>query len=346
MKLNDLKAPFIIADAGSNWCTTNNPSDNLIMAKRHIHDAAKAGCSAVKFQYFTDKELYGMEGPNKYHLPSDWLIDLAAYASSQSIEFMCTAFSEDGYRFINAFVNIHKVASSEMKHVEILKELARTNKPFLISTGGAHEQEVQGISQYLFGMAKEPRADFAFLECVANYPADPSDYNLKVLETKITVISENDEMAICPYIGVSDHTKSNVVALTSVGLGAKIFEKHFTAFDQAWAQTPDMPVSIGPVAMSQYVQDIKTAFKALGDGRKVPRGTEKDMTMRWRRRLKVIEPIKEGQILKFGKNFGIYRSIKEDAVAGPPEMWKAFDGLTVNKDLEPGDPVWHSTVEK
>lgn len=351
MKLNDLRKPFIICDVGSNWATNSNPTDNLIMAKRHIYDSAKCGADAVKFQFYTDKELYGMEGPNKYHLPSTWIIDLAAYAAENNIEFMCTAFSEDGYRFINAFVNIHKVASCEMKHVEILKELARTNKPFLISTGGANEGEVTACANYLYGMGKEPREDFAFLECVANYPADPSDYNLRVLEHK----DEIEDMVVKCYTGVSDHTKSNVVAITAVGLGATIFEKHFTAFDHPWGDhlyggddrqvmTPDYPVSIGPIAMTQYVRDIRQAFKSLGNGKKVAAGSEREMTLKWRRRLKVTESIKEGQILKFGKNFGIYRSITEDTTAGAPEHWQKFDGGIAKKDLEPGDPVWVTTV--
>lgn len=355
MKIKELNAPFIVGDVGSNLFTSQNPDDNLIMARRHIHDGAKCGLSAIKFQMFTDKELYGMEGPNRYRLPPEWLPDLAAYAATQGVEFMCTGFSPEGYNFIDAFVNVHKIASSEMKHVGILVEVAKTNKPVLISNGGAHEDEVRAITNFLFNLGKEPKDDFGFLECVANYPADPSDYNLRVLSEKVKVErqslnSEGTEWAVvCPYVGISDHTLTNTTASTSVGLGARVFEKHFSAFDHPWGddtiRTPDYPVSIGPIAMTQYVKDIRASFKALGTGKKVPRGTERDMTLRHRRRLKITQPTKRGDMLFFGKNFGAYRSLTEDPTAGPPEQHARFEEAVALKDLSPGDPVWDTTAQ-
>lgn len=362
MTLSDLKVPFVICDVGSNWKLTDNPSDNLVLAKRHIYDASKTGVNAVKFQFYSDKELYGFDGPNKYQLPANWIVDLAAYASEHGVEFMCTAFSPEGYDFINPFVNIHKVASSEMKHVEILKVLAGTNKPMLISTGGATEPEVQMISNMMLAMGKEPLKDFAFLECIAAYPAKVEDYNLRVLTHKHTLVRAHpnteavDELILCPYIGVSDHTTTHVLALTAIGLGATVFEKHFTSFPNQWGvdahanyvnhETPDSPVSIGPKDLRMYVSEIRQAYKSLGDGRKLNHPTENDMLLRYRRRLKITQPVKFGQHLKFGKNFGIYRSIKEDTVAGPPEMWQSFENGIAKMDLNPGDPVWVTTVDR
>lgn len=338
--IKNLPDPFIIADIGSNWKTANNPSDNLIMAKRHIHDAAKAGVDAVKFQLFTDRELYGMEGPNQWSLPKEWILDLAAYASDQNVEFMCTAFSPQGYAFLNPFVNLHKVASSEMKHVECLEILEAFGKPVLISTGAANQLEIDAVTNYF---CSKQNPNFGFLECIASYPAKPEDYNLSTLKQP-------------EFVGVSDHTKTDVVALTAVGLGARIFEKHFTVFDQPWGDhlygdeshrvsTPDYPVSIGPVAMTQYVRGIHQAKQCLGSGPKVGRPSEQDMVSRHRRRLKVIAPIKAGETLRFEENFGIYRSIKVDLEAAGPENWELFDQGVAKRNLEPGDPVWHGTVE-
>ena len=339
LKISDLEGPFVIADIGSNWKTSNDQSDNLIMAKRHIHDAAEAGVSAVKFQLFTDRELYGMDGPNQWSLPREWLPELASYAAQHSLEFMCSAFSKEGYREVDQFVNLHKVASAEMKAFPLYDWL---DKPVLISTGGAHASEVAALADLLAGdqilPGKEPGIDFAFLECVASYPAEPKDYNLRVIE----------DPAGWMYCGVSDHTKNDVVALTAVGLGARVFEKHFSTFDRAFGDfpsTPDYPVSIGPVAMAEYVSKLKQAFAALGDGRKMARPSELSMTMRWRRRLKVTEPVKKGDGLFYGKNFGIFRSIKEDPAAFGPESFRMFDNGTAKCDLAPGDPVWHETVE-
>lgn len=325
MKLSELPAPFIICDVGSNWKVTNNDTDNLIMAKRHIHDAKLCGVNAVKFQLFTNQELYGIPHniEHPYALPRKWIPELAAYCSQVGVEFMCSAFSKEGYDFIDPFVNVHKVASCEMKCRDMYEHL---EKPILVSTGGAHHNETEAI------MADK---DVGFLECVATYPADASDYNLKTLE-------------MFPYyMGISDHTLSDVVALTAVGLGATVFEKHFSVFEKSWAQdirTPDYPVSIGPSALASYTSRIRTAFSCLGDGRKVPRASERDITARHRRRLKVVKDIAKGESLLYGVNYGAYRSIADDLEAGGPEHYPLFNGKPALRDLKPGDPVWKTTV--
>lgn len=344
MKLQDLPKPFIIADVGSNWYNSPNESDNLIMAKRHIYDAQKCGVNAVKFQLFTNEELYGMSSPkpNQYSLPRSWIPELAAYCSQVGVEFMCTAFSPEGYQFIDPFVNYHKVASSEMKYLAAYRVLVGMKKPILISTGGAHESELFWLSELLQKERLQPGIDFGFLQCIAAYPAKEEDYNLNVLKRN-------------GYVGVSDHTKTNVVALTSVGLGVIIFEKHFASVLPTWGidpikvdykmhghMGPDIPVSIPPYEMTQYVQDIKKAFSALGHGRKMALPSERDMTMRHRRRLKVTAEIKTGDVLEYGKNFGAYRSIAEDGEAAGPEAEATFAGARAKKDMKPGDPVWFS----
>lgn len=349
MTIIDLPKPFIIADVGSNWKISSNESDNIAMAKRHIYDASVCGVNAVKFQLFTDEELYGMPGRDQWSLPKAWLPELAAYCAERSVEFMCTAFSPEGVFYVDPFVNIHKLASSEMKHVGMLDSLVRCGKPTLISNGGAHEDEVNAVAEYLYDRSGVPSdADFAFLQCVAAYPAQPADYNLRVLDATICVGHSEHDASYQLYAGVSDHTKSNVVALAAVGLGVSIFEKHFRAWPlyNTGPNTPDAGFSLDQREMRQYVEDIQEAFKALGDGKKTPRPSEQDMTLRYRRRLKVTKPIKEGEALAFGHNYGIYRSLTEDPIAGPPEAWKQFDGGVAKMNLEPGDPVWETTVER
>ncbi len=338
--VNALPYPFVIGDVGSNWKTSNNQSDNLIMAKRHIYDGARVGLSAIKFQLFTDKELYGYEGPNQWSLPKEWLPELAAYANQQGIEFMCTAFSLEGYQFVDQFVSIHKVASCEMKHVEILGTLAKFRKPILISTGGAHHTEIGMVDSFMkaFEFERLHFKNYAFLECVATYPAKPEDYNLK------TIQGQGCEGQY-PYAGISDHTKENVVALVALALGAKVFEKHFTAVELPGISTPDLPVSLNPLEMTRYVRQLLDGYLSLGDGVKRTRPSEKDIVTRHRRRLKVIAPIKQGEILKMNENFGIYRSLTIDCEAGAPEMWQKFQGGTAKKDLKIGDPVWTTTVQ-
>jgi sialic acid synthase SpsE len=325
--VTSLTYPYVIADVGSNWAVSGKHEDALFLAKRHIYDGALAGVSAVKFQLFTDRELYGMDGPDRYALPPSWLPELAAYATEKGVDFMCTAFSPKGYETVDPFVNTHKVASAEMKDREILEKVASLGKFALISTGGATGMECTSVAEFLEAGGFD---NFKFLECIAQYPASPEAYNLSILPR-------------FDFIGVSDHTVSEVIALAGVGLGAKVFEKHFNAVPGT--NSPDAAVSIGPAAMESYVRNIKRAYAAVADREKVPHPSEKQMTMQWRRRLKVTAPIKEGEKLEYGKNFGSYRSIYADAEAGPPEAYKFFEGRAAKRDLSPGDPVWKTTVD-
>jgi N,N'-diacetyllegionaminate synthase len=171
---------------------------------------------------------------------------------------------------------------------------------------------------------------FHFLECVAQYPAKPEAYNLGA------IIHPN-------FGGISDHTTGEAIACAAAALGAVFFEKHFNALPGNGS--PDAPVSIGPGAMKSYCRAIREVAGAVQPRVKVARAEEREMTTRWRRRLKVIAPVKKGELMRFNENFGIYRSMVDDCEAGPPMMWQRFQGKPAKADLAPGDPVWTSTVE-
>lgn len=348
--------PFIIADVGANWCRGNTDEAKLTLAKRHIYDAALCGVNAVKFQLFTDKELYGLEGGiNRYALPRHWIPELAAYAADQGVEFMCSAFSLDGYKYLDGFVNIHKVASAEMKHPEILKFLAGTGKPFIVSTGGAHFEEVDWLMQYLWE-CKAEMSQLVLLECAPSYPAQADEYNLNMLKRSYSAkrtVKKTDGTEVetewmgRPVLGVSDHTScGNQVALAAVGLGATVFEVHFDALAHFTVKqsTPDTKASVCVGGLCDFVYDLRTAFEALGDGIKRG-GRQRDFTLRHRRRLKVTAPIKKGEALRYGQNYGIYRSLTEDPQAAAPEHYLRFEGKVASRDLEPGAPVWIDSVE-
>ena len=178
----------------------------------------------------------------------------------------------------------------------------------------------------------EGNEGYHFLECVAQYPARSESYNLSVL-------------AYAPiyFHGISDHTIGEAIACGAAALGAQYFEKHFNALPGSGS--PDASVSIGPAAMKDYCSHIRQVHAAVALREKAARSEERDMTVRWRRRLKVTAPVKAGELLVYGKNFGIYRSITDDCEAGPPEHWQRFDHHVARRDLVPGDPVWTTTVE-
>lgn len=325
MTLKDLPKPFIIADVGSNWRRYDDQDKNLLLAKRHIVDAAICGVSAVKFQLYTHRELYGFDGDDTYALPSYWLPELAACAAQNSVEFMCSAFSADGVRAVDPWVNVHKIASAEMKHIGIINAVVDTGKPFFVSNGGAHFDEIDWFRRNF--RVKH----MMFLECTAAYPAEVGDYRLSG-----------------GVQGISDHTTGYTLAIAAVGAGASVFEKHFDAMaDGANAladQTPDAPVSCGPTFLKNYCHSILSAYEAMG-GIKCALPAERDMTLKWRRRLKAIANIKAGDVLENEVNFGAYRSKEDDVRAGAPERVLEYHGQIAKRDLAIGQGIWIDDVE-
>lgn len=249
-----MKYPYIIAEIGSNW-------RSLEIAKKQIEAAKECGADAAKFQMFTNKELYGYDDGSKcWGLPRDLVDPLALHCQSVGIDFMCTAFSIDGYKFVDPYVKTHKIASCEADWPELVQAVADLGKPFLRSYGL--------IERDCFEFNNE----IAML-CCAKYPALPEDYSF--------------DQELCEKVilwGLSDHTLGNELAViassigkgrgvfaSGVGLGCGIFEKHFDyyiTYDRAplvAVKTPDTVVSVGALAFEEYVDQIKRTSRVLNN---------------------------------------------------------------------------------
>jgi sialic acid synthase SpsE len=305
---------FIIAEIGSNWRTIDD-------AIASIQAAKDAGADAAKFQLFCHKSLYGFAGDKKHDtahdLPIDWLPKLKQACEQVRIEFMCTAFSPEHARLVNPYVSAHKVASSDVNHVSLLKCLDQFGKPVIISTGAASETEVQ------MALLLAPSVPKALMYCVASYPAKSVD---------LTLIDKL--RGLCPDVGYSDHTTdSSYIPYAAVKFhGACIVEKHFTAIDGA---SPDSGHSLNPSqfkAMVDKIRGNRTGY--LG-----PTSEETDMVLRHKRRLIAIAAIKKGEVFKFDKNFGSYRSKKLDTAGLSPLMYDSVSGRFAARDIEVGDAI-------
>lgn len=313
--------PFVILDVGSNH------RGSLDLALRQIEAAKECGADAVKFQLYTYEELYGLPGKADYELPRDWIPKLKEHADKVGIEFMCTAFSVGGYHFIDPYVKIHKVASSEMLHVPILDTVKAFGKPWIVSTGGAHQKEIDWVCEHF-----DPTV---FLECVANYPAEASHYNLYNRPK-----------------GVSDHTLSGDVSLIAARLGATVFERHFDIYRDRnvdWSapgyvpETPDRPVSVGPKAMTKWVKAIHEAHKLPKDQVKRPDYQDQAL-LRYRRRPIVTRELKAGDRLVYDENYGLYRSLVEDKHGARAQTYLDFNGKTVKHAMKPGQSIWVTDI--
>lgn len=152
---------FVIAEIGSNW-------GSLEDCLRSIDMAAEAGADCVKFQMFTQEELYGFNTGHVWlnELPQDWIPKLKERADRAGIEFMCSAFSPGGVLYVDPYVSAHKIASAEAAHPEIVEACRRSDKPTFVSSGALE------WSEFLTLLALDWKAGVIPTYCRASYPAN------------------------------------------------------------------------------------------------------------------------------------------------------------------------------
>lgn len=338
-EIGDGCAPYIIAEVGSNW---RDLSDCLIS----ITKAKQSGADAVKFQLFTDRDLFGFDRPDhtdfKFNLDPNWLPGLKEKADAVGIDFMCTAFSPEGYEMVDPFVKAHKVASAECTHLRILQKVRQLGKPVILSTGAKGADDIkmslgalksnrlgECIDYELFNREAYPSIDVVLMYCVAAYPA--SEVNLGCIET---LRSEFRTL-----VGYSDHsTDALTIPVASIRNGACVLEKHFTAIE---AITPDHGHSLDAGSFRNMVRAIRGEVSSSI----TPMQSEKPMVLRHNRRIIAIDSIHPGDTLTEGVNFGIYRSLKDDTRAAHPFMIDRLNGREAKRYICKGEGIWLDDVE-
>lgn len=285
---------YIIAEAGSN----HNRDINIAMK---LIDAAKnARADAVKFQIFsadtivtkadiplTRIDFAGEKSTHelfkKIELPREWLSDLNAYAGENGITFLCTPFDEkavDEMEKINAAA--YKIASFEINHFPLLRYVASTKKPVLLSTGMATIGEIEEALDVLYDTGCE---NIALFHCGIGYPMNPSEVNLMAMNTMSAVFNHP--------VGYSDHTMGLTVPIAAVARGACCIEKHMT-LDRG-LKGPDHPFAMEPDELQEMVESIRMVEAALGTRLKGPTESEKEYKERGRRSLYAGVDIEKGR---------------------------------------------------
>lgn len=305
----------VIAEVGSNWRTIDDCVDS-------ISTAYACGASAVKFQAYTHKALYGNDGELPGQLPTAWLPRLARKAQTIGIEFMCSAFSPELLKEVDPYVRTHKVASAELTHKRLLQAINATKKPVILSTGASGLADI--------GIALEHLKDchVALLYCVAAYPTRYVNFGRLIL-LRETFGNNYD-------YGFSDHTTDvAIIPVKAQQLGCTVIEKHvnFVGVD-----SPDSPHSL-------TTDEFKIMVKALR-GEAIPMGdrSEHDMYVKHNRRLVAISDIRLGDPFIEGKNFGIFRSLHEDTSALSPWVIDEVVGKPSKKDIKAGFGIEPSAV--
>ena len=258
---------FFIAEAGVNH------NGDVDLARRLIDLAVDAGADAVKFQTFTADRLVtrgaataeyqrraiGSEASQHEMLQRLELSPAAheklfAHCAERGIEFMSTPFDVESARFLKTLgVARLKVSSGDVTNLPLLEVMGGLGVPVILSTGMADMAE---IGDAVATLRRAGVSDLTLLQCVSNYPADPADMNLLVMQTYARTFGTP--------VGLSDHTLGIGVAIAAVGAGARCIEKHFTLDRNL--PGPDHQASLEPVDLRALIAGIRQAEVALGDG--------------------------------------------------------------------------------
>lgn len=296
--IGDGQPCFTIAEIGSNH---NHDFD---LAKQMIDAAAEAGVDAVKFQTFRARSHYSKHTPGfsylndcntfdlikSLELDRSWHAPLMKYAESRNLVFLSSpcdieAIDELDQLGIAAF----KVASFDLSDLELIRHMARTGRPVILSTGMADWMEIQRAVDVC---RQEGNQNIVLLQCTSLYPAPARLSNLSAMGVM------RDAFGV--LTGYSDHTEGDHICLASVALGACMIEKHFT-LDRT-LPGPDHAFAIEPEPLRQMMHHLRDVELALGDGAKSgPRPEEREMFEKGRRSLHARTDISKGEVITLDK---------------------------------------------
>jgi N-acetylneuraminate synthase len=328
------QAPYIIAELSANH------NGKLETALRIIDEAAKAGADAVKLQTYrpdtitldSDAEEFRIKGGlwdgrtlyelyEEAHTPWEWHKPLFEHARNVGITIFSSPFDKTAVDLLEDLnAPAYKIASFEAVDLPLIRYVAATGKPMMISTGMADVEEIEeAIVAARDGGCKE----LAVLHCVSGYPAPAEDYNLRTIPDMI------ERFGL--VTGVSDHSLGNTTAIASVVLGAAIIEKHFTLNRNGGG--PDDSFSLEPADLKALCHDSKTAWNALGKvdyGRKL----SEQGNVQFRRSLYFVKDMKAGEVI----TEDCVRSVRP-GYGLAPKCLSQIIGMTIAKDVDKNSPV-------
>jgi pseudaminic acid synthase len=288
---------YIIAELSANH------NQDFDQAVRIIRAAKECGADAVKLQTYTadtitlrsDKDCFRItggtlwDGRNLHDLyqeaftPWEWQPKLKKIADELGMHLFSSAFDDSAVDFLEQMnVPAHKVASFELVDIGLIRKMAGTGKPLIMSTGMASEEE---ISEALEAARGAGATEIALLKCTSAYPAPAEEANLRT-------IPELSRRFGCPA-GLSDHTMGIAVPVAAVALGACIVEKHLCL--RRADGGPDGAFSLEPEEFKAMVAAVRTAEKALG-AVQFASGPREANSLKFRRSLFVVEDVRSGEL--------------------------------------------------
>jgi pseudaminic acid synthase len=334
--------PFIIAEM------SGNHNQSLDRALEIVEAAAESGAHALKLQTYTadtltlnvsegeffieDKDSL-WKGKSLYELyedaytPWEWHEPIMRHADELGLICFSSPFDDTAVDFLEELdVPAYKIASFENIHMPLIRKVAATGKPMIISTGMSSISE---LDETVRTIREEGCNQFVLLKCTSTYPATPENSN-------VLTIPHMREMFDCE-VGLSDHTMGVGASVAAVAHGATVIEKHFTL--RRADGGVDSAFSMEPEEMKTLVIETERAWQSLGEVNYGPTEAEKGSLV-FRRSLYIAQDIKKGEKLT-EDNLRIVRP----GHGLPPKYFEVLLGRKVNQDLEKGSAVSWNIID-
>lgn len=255
--------PLIIAEIGINH------GGNIKKAFKMIDDAKKSGCECVKFQYhIPEKEMIKnnqvpgnsnrsiWEIINEIYLTNDQENQIKEYVEKKKMIYLSTPFSiEAADKLYEMGVKWFKVGSGECTNYPFIDYLTKFKLPIILSTGMNKFEDIKKSIKII----EKKKINYVLMQCTSMYPTPENSINLNVISTYMKKFKK-------AILGFSDHSIGNYAAISSVALGARLIEKHFTS-SKSW-KGEDIPVSMDPIGLKELIIASNSVFKSLGDSQK------------------------------------------------------------------------------
>lgn len=334
--------PFVIAEM------SGNHNQSLSRALEIVEAAAESGAHAIKIQTYTpdtmtldlDEREFRISDPNSLwagaslyklygeaYTPWKWHKPIFDRAEQLGMIAFSTPFDDTSVDFLESLnVPCYKIASFENTDLPLIRRVAATGKPLIISTGMANLAE---LDETVRAAREAGCKQLVLLKCTSTYPASPEN-------TNILTIPHMREMFKC-QVGLSDHTMGTGVSVASVAVGATVIEKHFT-LSRADGGV-DSTFSMEPEEMRQLVVETERAWQALGSVNYGPTEAEKK-SIQFRRSLYVVRDMQIGEVLT-RENI---RAIRP-GLGLPPKYFEIVLGKKVARNISAGTAISWDMIE-
>jgi len=333
ISIGSIYKPFIIAEM------SGNHNQSIERALAIVDAAADAGAHAIKLQTYTadtmtlkgayqindqnslwnGRELYDLY--QEAYTPWEWHKVIFERAKKKGILAFSSPFDETAVDFLESLnIPLYKIASFENTDWPLLKKIAATGKPIIMSTGVSR---LADIDESVTILRQNGCKDLVLLKCTSTYPASPENTNL-------LTIPHLQELFNC-IVGLSDHTMGIGAAVAAVALGARVIEKHFT-LNRADGGV-DSAFSLEPSELSSLVVESERAFLALGNVQYGIQETETKSKL-FKRSIYVAKDIKAGETLTAEH----IKIIRPD-LGLSPRYYDLVIGRQVKKDISAGTPL-------